>query len=214
MSLLLVLFYFVGIPALVIAVAVWLWRKTDSSLARGLVMAGAVATLAGLLWLAQGEKWLADKQVRELCAKDGGGWVYETVTLPAEDKALFVPTAAIAQLGQQTGVWRIAEGKTHFHPVKTGVSTLDEALWELTWLGRVTNDSLAVAIRPRPRPVTAPALPARLEQQPVVRHARHQPADRRQPVHDLYLLFHLLEPRDILEGIHLPLLFPVAVFQG
>ncbi len=84
MSLLLVLFYFVGIPALVIAVAVWLWRKTDSSLARGLVMAGAVATLAGLLWLAQGEKWLADRQVRELCAKDGGVRVYETVTLPAE----------------------------------------------------------------------------------------------------------------------------------
>mgnify|MGYP001038377730 CR=1 FL=1 len=84
MSLLLVLFYFVGIPALVIAVAVWLWRKTDSSLARGLVMAGAMATLAGLLWLAQGEKWLADRQVRELCAKDGGVKVYETVRLPAE----------------------------------------------------------------------------------------------------------------------------------
>jgi len=84
MSLLLVLFYFVGIPALVIAAAVWLWRKTDSSLARGLVMVGAMATLAGLLWLAQGEKWLADKQVRELCAKDGGVRVYETVTLPAE----------------------------------------------------------------------------------------------------------------------------------
>ena len=84
MSLLLVLFYFIGIPALVIVVAVWLWRKTDSSLARGLVMTGAMATLAGLLWLAQGEKWQADRQARELCAKDGGVRVYETVTLPAE----------------------------------------------------------------------------------------------------------------------------------
>jgi hypothetical protein len=37
-----------------------------------------------LLWLAQGEKWQADKQVRELCAKDGGVRVYETVRLPAE----------------------------------------------------------------------------------------------------------------------------------
>lgn len=84
MSLLLVLFYFIGIPALVVAVAVWLWRKTDSSLARGLVILGTMVTLAGLLWLAQGEKWLADQQVRELCAKDGGVRVYETVTLPPE----------------------------------------------------------------------------------------------------------------------------------
>ena len=84
MSLLLVLFYFVGIPALVIAAAVWLWRRSESSLARGLVMVGAMATLAGLLWLAQGETWQADKQVRELCAKDGGVRVYETVTLPAD----------------------------------------------------------------------------------------------------------------------------------
>lgn len=84
MSLLLVFFYFIGIPALVIAAAVWLWRRSESSLAQGLVMVGAMATLAGLLWLAQGETWQADKQVRELCAKDGGVRVYETVTLPAD----------------------------------------------------------------------------------------------------------------------------------
>lgn len=48
-----------------------------------------------------------------------------TVALPVENKALFVPTAAIVRLGQQAGVWRIAEGKTRFLPVKTGVSTLD-----------------------------------------------------------------------------------------
>jgi len=34
---------------------------------------------------------------------------------------------------------------------------VDEALWELTWLGRVTNDSLVAATRPRPRPMSAPA---------------------------------------------------------
>lgn len=84
MSLLLVLFYFIGIPALVIAAAVWLWRRSESSIAQGLVMVGAIVTLAGLLWLAQGATWQADKQVRELCAKDGGVRVYETVTLPAE----------------------------------------------------------------------------------------------------------------------------------
>ena len=85
MSLLLVLVYFVGIPALVIAAAVWLWRKTNSSLPQVLVMAGAMTTLAGLLWLAEGEKWQADRQVRELCAKDGGVRVYETVRLPPEE---------------------------------------------------------------------------------------------------------------------------------
>lgn len=84
MSLILIFFYFIGIPALVIAAAVWLWRKTDSYFSRGLVVVGAMATLAGLLWLAQGEKWLADQQVRELCAKDGGVRVYETVTLPPD----------------------------------------------------------------------------------------------------------------------------------
>lgn len=34
---------------------------------------------------------------------------------------------------------------------------VDEALWELTWLGRVTNDSLVAAVRLRPKPLTASA---------------------------------------------------------
>ncbi|MGV8894807.1 MAG: hypothetical protein ACOH2K_18130, partial [Burkholderiaceae bacterium] len=34
--------------------------------------------------IAAGEKWWLDYQVRELCAKDGGVRVYETVKLPAE----------------------------------------------------------------------------------------------------------------------------------
>ncbi|KAB2310382.1 DUF2157 domain-containing protein [Betaproteobacteria bacterium SCN2] len=112
MSLLLVLFYFIGIPALVVAVAVWLWRKTDSSLARGLVILGTMVTLAGLLWLAQGEKWLADQQVRELCAKDGGVRVYETVTLPPErfDKygLIRVPAKEFAKLEDEYFyVWQV-----------------------------------------------------------------------------------------------------------
>jgi hypothetical protein len=35
-------------------------------------------------WLAVGEKWMLDRQVRELCAKDGGVRVYETMVLPPE----------------------------------------------------------------------------------------------------------------------------------
>ena len=85
MSLLLVLFYFIGIPALVIAAAVWLWRRSESSIARGLVVTATTGTLFGLLWLlAGGPTWSVDDQVRELCAKDGGLRVYETVTLSAE----------------------------------------------------------------------------------------------------------------------------------
>jgi hypothetical protein len=84
MSLLLFLFYWIAIPVLMIAVAAWLWRRVNSPAARGLIVVACLATLSGLLWLAVGEKWLADRQVRELCAKDGGVRVYETVTLPAE----------------------------------------------------------------------------------------------------------------------------------
>lgn len=84
MSLLLILFYWIGIPVLVIAAASWLWRKTDSSFARGLVVTGTAAAFGWFLWLAVGEKWLADRQVRELCAKDGGVKVFEKVKLPAE----------------------------------------------------------------------------------------------------------------------------------
>ncbi|TXH73822.1 hypothetical protein [Thiobacillus sp.] len=84
MSLLLFLFYWIAIPVLVISAAAWLWRRIDSFAVRGLIAVACIATLSGLLWLAVGEKWLADRQVRALCAKDGGVRVYETVVLPAE----------------------------------------------------------------------------------------------------------------------------------
>ncbi|MHB1619264.1 MAG: hypothetical protein ACYCTY_04665 [Sulfuricella sp.] len=44
----------------------------------------SVSVVLGLLWLAVGEKLWLDHQVRDLCAKDGGVRVYETVTLPSE----------------------------------------------------------------------------------------------------------------------------------
>ena len=84
MSLLLFLFYWIGIPVLLISAAFWIWRQTATPLARGAVVGLSIAALLGLLWLAAGEKWLADRQVRELCAKDGGVKVYETVRLPPE----------------------------------------------------------------------------------------------------------------------------------
>lgn len=84
MSLLLFLFYWIAIPVLVISAAAWLWRRAHSPAVRGLIAVACIVTLSGLLWLAVGEKWLADQQVRELCAKDGGVRVYETVVLPEQ----------------------------------------------------------------------------------------------------------------------------------
>lgn len=84
MSLILAFVYWVLIPALVVLATWGLWRLARTPLLKGLVVAVSVAGLAGLLWLAQGEKWLLDRQVRELCAKDGGVKVYETVKLPAD----------------------------------------------------------------------------------------------------------------------------------
>lgn len=84
MSLLLFLFYWIAIPVLLILAAAWLWRRMDSPAARGLMVVAFIAVLSGLLWLAVGEKWLADRQVRELCAKDGGVKVYEMVVLPEQ----------------------------------------------------------------------------------------------------------------------------------
>lgn len=84
MSLLVFLFYWVGIPVLVIATAAWLWRRLNSSASRSLIAVACVATLASLLWFAAGAKWLADRKVRALCAKDGGVRVYETVRLPPQ----------------------------------------------------------------------------------------------------------------------------------
>lgn len=82
MSLLLFLFYWIAIPVLVISAFAWLWSRLDSRVTKGLIAVACVTGLSGLLWLAVGEKWQADRQVRELCAKDGGVRVYETVRLP------------------------------------------------------------------------------------------------------------------------------------
>ena len=42
-------------------------------------------TVIALLLLSGCERWALDRQMEELCAKDGGIKVYETVTLPASD---------------------------------------------------------------------------------------------------------------------------------
>lgn len=83
MSLILFLFYWVGIPLLIIIVTRGLLRQSKTSLHKGLIIVISAMVFLGLLWLAEGRKWLVDQQVWELCAKDGGVKVYETVKTPS-----------------------------------------------------------------------------------------------------------------------------------
>lgn len=108
MGFLLMALYWVVIPYLGVRLTQWLWRRAQTPRLKWAVAAASAAGFAGLFWvLAGGEKWLADRQVRELCAKDGGVKVYETVKLPAErfEKSGFInfykPTQGENALGPE-----------------------------------------------------------------------------------------------------------------
>ena len=81
MMLLLFIFYWIVIPVLGLMVTLWLFSLAKSALIKLLVVASFVAALWGYSWMMWGEQEQVDKQVRELCAKDGGAKVYETVQL-------------------------------------------------------------------------------------------------------------------------------------
>lgn len=89
MSLVIFFIYWAVIPLIFYWTIRLLWKRARTPLSRGMVMVMSVSVILGLLWLALGEKLWLDHQVRELCAKDGGIKVYETVTLPPDllDKA-------------------------------------------------------------------------------------------------------------------------------
>jgi hypothetical protein len=81
---LLALLVWIGIPLLVILAASPLWRRSPTALHKGVVLITSVALLFAPMLTSSGVKWWYDQQVRELCAKDGGVKVYETVRLPVE----------------------------------------------------------------------------------------------------------------------------------
>jgi hypothetical protein len=84
MGLLLLLFYRIVIPGTAVVAALWLWRRAKDRHAKIRALFLILPIVACLTWtLYGGEKYLLDAQVRELCAKDGGIKVYETVKLPA-----------------------------------------------------------------------------------------------------------------------------------
>jgi hypothetical protein len=81
MSLLLMGFYWVIFPLGVFQSARWLFRRTQNFMVKGLVVGGTAGIYIWFLWVAVGEKMWLDHQVREMCAKDGGVKVFETVEL-------------------------------------------------------------------------------------------------------------------------------------
>jgi HlyD family secretion protein len=48
-----------------------------------------------------------------------------TILLPRLTNVLALPAAAVKQVDGKTGVWRRTEGRARFHPLETGIRTLD-----------------------------------------------------------------------------------------
>ena len=80
----LALFVWVGVPLIALSAGVLLWRRSKTSLGRKFAVGAAVAILFVPALISNGVKAYYDQKVREMCAKDGGVKVYETVTLSAE----------------------------------------------------------------------------------------------------------------------------------
>lgn len=72
------------VPLLALLTTVLLWRTSRTVPGKGLALAVGLAILSAPSLISNGTKAYYDRQVRELCAKDGGVRVYEMVRLPAE----------------------------------------------------------------------------------------------------------------------------------
>ena len=84
MSAIMMFFYWVVIPVGVFRLARWLFFRGEGVVKKGLVVVGTLGFFAWFLWIAIGRNMWLDHQVREMCAKDGGVKIFETVTLPPE----------------------------------------------------------------------------------------------------------------------------------
>ena len=74
----------VVVPLTAFFVGRLLWRRSRTDRSRLLALVAGVAILLTPAAISNARKAYYDRQVRELCAKDGGVRVYETVTFPAE----------------------------------------------------------------------------------------------------------------------------------
>ena len=80
----LALFVWVGVPLIALLTGVLLWRRSRTPMGEVFTVVAIVAILSAPLLTSNGVKAYYDRQVREMCEKDGGVRVYETVKLPVE----------------------------------------------------------------------------------------------------------------------------------
>jgi len=121
--------------------SLWLRVRVDQGRSQGLAV-GLPAEIA--LRSRPGEKlagrvarvdWVGDAVTEERIANIAferlpvgiaiGELAEVTLRLPAIEKALAIPAAALQRQGNQSGVWQPAEGKTHFVPVTSGALSAD-----------------------------------------------------------------------------------------
>lgn len=78
------LFLLVSVSVLLFAllIGVLLGRRSKTLLGKGVGVLASIAILITPLLVSNGVNYYYDEQMRELCAKDGGVRVYETVSLP------------------------------------------------------------------------------------------------------------------------------------
>ena len=80
----LALLVWIGVPVLAGWMFTVLPKRAKTTSQRKLAIAASIGVLIAPWLISTGVKWYYDQQVRELCAKDGGVKVFETVTLPPE----------------------------------------------------------------------------------------------------------------------------------
>ena len=80
----LALLVWIGIPILAGWMFTVLPKRAKTTIQRKLAIAASIGVLIAPWLVSSGVKWYYDQQVRELCAKDGGVKVYETVKLSPE----------------------------------------------------------------------------------------------------------------------------------
>lgn len=80
----LALLVWVGVPLFALGMGWLLWRRSRTPLGKNFVVVASIAVLFTPLLVSNGVKYYYDAQVREMCAKDGGVRVYETVRLPKD----------------------------------------------------------------------------------------------------------------------------------
>jgi hypothetical protein len=72
------------VPLLALLATVLIWRHSQNALTKAVALAVGLVILSAPMLVSNRVKAHYDQQVRELCAKDGGVSVYETVRLSAE----------------------------------------------------------------------------------------------------------------------------------